>query len=386
MFTLLPFAAAFASDFTVGVYDYTLVSTSNYTVKIDKCSSTDNVISIPSNVTYRNRDFTIVAIGDYAFENNTAREIIVPNSIKSIGNWSFKGAKAEKITLSETLEVIGEGAFAESGIVNMVIPDSYMPTLGTTLVKTFYNCKNLKTVTLGKRCAGELGPHLKTMDNTFIGCDNLEEIHVLSVQAPYWEAEKVWGKNQLNNPVFDNMTYTFATLYVPGKGIDNYKEAEPWKNFGTIKQGDDYVPSEYEVAINAIKHDNKSQWYEPTEYRSDRSDYFNGRRIDDEWFFTIGANKLSDGRIVIRGRVNIDLKPTNSGGTSGGEYDSNYAGFVDDVNDCTLYLPSGGTVTFKKEIVTKKVLFTKTQENKVTLIINDPGKMVKTLEHSYPIQ
>ena len=129
-----------------------------------------------------------LCIGNYAFQNcKNLKTVIIPESVVSIGEGAFAGCKAlqsvslpkhlyelraqtfyeceslKKITLPEKLAVIGAGAFGKSGIeeviqtapLEMILMHAFEDTPLESAPESrvighhaFYNCNNLKTLTI----------------------------------------------------------------------------------------------------------------------------------------------------------------------------------------------------------------------------------------------
>ena len=84
------------------------------------CSSLEEII-LPDN---------LQTIGDWAFHSNTnLRTIIFPKSLKTLGRFSFRGCQMENITLEEGLIEIGEGAFENVPAKQLIIPNT-VQTIG----------------------------------------------------------------------------------------------------------------------------------------------------------------------------------------------------------------------------------------------------------------
>lgn len=333
LFVLLIAAiTAFAVDFSVGGYDFYIISSTELTVGIEKCNINSGTINIPEAVNYRNKKFDVIAIGSRAFEDNKAEKINLPNTITSIGDYAFLACNATSIILSENLSRIGKSAFMRSNIESITIPDSYEPDLRNTLSHTFRNCKNLKSVTLGKNCAGRNGQYLIAMWSTFRGCDNLEEIIIFSPIPPYWQ-ERDDKFTETNEP-FDIMSYTFTTLKVPSESLVDYKSAPAWKKFGTIASIDGLTlyQSTLNKANNLLRgiksRDNTAQYLEKVD---------NNSQIPQRFFYCIWD--LSDGKMCIAGGI------VPQGGNLN-DMKCEFVGIVNSLMDFVVPTKNGGTLSF----------------------------------------
>lgn len=89
--------------------------------------------------------------------------------VKSVGAYAFQNCPALETAVFEgsNVEAFGEGAFQQSGIVSIIIPDS-VKTIGTRM---FYMCTKLKSVTIGSGVTA-------FASMTFFGCSSLETVSI----------------------------------------------------------------------------------------------------------------------------------------------------------------------------------------------------------------
>ena len=88
---------------------------------------------------------TITAIGNGAFAETGLKNIVIPEGVTSIELQAFENCQdLESVTLPQSLKELGYHVFANSGLTSLVIPEgiTYLPQ------GTFNGCKNLETVTL----------------------------------------------------------------------------------------------------------------------------------------------------------------------------------------------------------------------------------------------
>lgn len=149
-------------------------------------------ITIPSSVSY---------VGDSAFMNcSKISSITLPSGITYIGFSAFDGCSSLTfITLPSSLTAIYGSTFRSCiGLTSIIIPDSVTlisTSAGRASVSPFYNCTNLKSITLGTGVSSLLF-------GTFSGCTQLTSIYFRG-DAPI-----------IANAVFNrDMTPSNITLY-----------------------------------------------------------------------------------------------------------------------------------------------------------------------------
>lgn len=150
-------------------------------------------------------------------------EYKIIDGVKSIEANCFScSTNLKKISIPNSVKTIGYGAFSNSGIVDLVIPDSVnlieyevfdscknLKTVkvgnGVNRIETFSNCKNLESIEFGNSVeyiSGEYGESLKTIvlpkslkqigSNTFKNCYNLKDVY-------YSGNESDWNKLQIGS-------------------------------------------------------------------------------------------------------------------------------------------------------------------------------------------
>ncbi|MBR5144920.1 MAG: leucine-rich repeat domain-containing protein, partial [Clostridia bacterium] len=103
---------------------------------------TDKKIVIPSKTP---NGQTVVAIGKGAFKETDIEEVVIPESVTSIGDEAFLNCENLKsVSFSNGLEKIGNRAFANSAVESITLPDS-VTQIGE---EAFYN-SNLTSANLG---------------------------------------------------------------------------------------------------------------------------------------------------------------------------------------------------------------------------------------------
>ena len=186
---LIPMTMSAYDALINGIY-YNRVSETEVevTYKDGKYNSYSGDIVIPTQVTYKDKDFVVIGIGEYAFYN-----------CEGLGTIKFP----------ETLTYIGTNAFGNSNITSIEIPQD----VTTINDNAFFGCSNLSTINLPENIS-TIG------DKAFSNCENLTYIYCYNTTPPTIE------KN-----TFDQEQYTWADLYVPDGYLDTYANAKYWENF-----------------------------------------------------------------------------------------------------------------------------------------------------------
>lgn len=80
----------------------------------------------------------------------------------------------------------------------------------------FASCTSLTSVTIGENISD-------IKNGTFANCPNLADVYCLAENVPNTRSD-----------AFSGSYIEYATLHVPAASLDEYKNAEPWKNFKNI--------------------------------------------------------------------------------------------------------------------------------------------------------
>ena len=155
------------------------------------------------------------SIAEYAFQFcDNIVSITIPNSVKRIGKGAFSWCKSlTSITLPNSVSNIGSFAFSGcSALISIAIPNSV-----TTIECLFPVCTSLTSVIIG---SGVTSIH----DEAFMKCQSIKDLYCYAEQVP-----------ETNNPlIFAESNIRNATLHVPAGSLEAYRNAEQWKDFGSI--------------------------------------------------------------------------------------------------------------------------------------------------------
>lgn len=133
-----------------GRFCFNVLSKTEKTVEVTHNKNvkyTDEKVIIPSTVDYNGNTFTVIGIGEEAFnENKKIKHLVLPSTVKSIGDKAFEQCKyLEQIDFSQGLEYIGEKAFSQCfNLTNIALPSGLIE-IGDN---AFFLNKKLKKVDL----------------------------------------------------------------------------------------------------------------------------------------------------------------------------------------------------------------------------------------------
>ena len=172
MFLLITSIKTFAYDFAIDGICYDILSDTYRTCKVSGHTElTSSDLSIPANLTWNNRKYSVVSIEKEAFKRcSEVTSIVIPESVTNIGSGAFANCtNLKSIIIPPNVKTIEQNAFAGSNIEDIKIE------FGMTKVPdyAFYNCNTLKNIDLPHSVAS-IG------DYAFRRCYSLTSINIPS--------------------------------------------------------------------------------------------------------------------------------------------------------------------------------------------------------------
>lgn len=132
-------------DFTVGQLDYKILSIEEMTVEAFVNNNNMISIEVPQTVIYENKEYRVIGIGDYAFqESRLLKEINLNEGLRYIGTCAFQGCNAlEEITIPNSVEQIESACFRYCmSLTKVELP----PHLKEIPHSCFFDCYSLSSI------------------------------------------------------------------------------------------------------------------------------------------------------------------------------------------------------------------------------------------------
>lgn len=201
-------------------------------------------LSIPQCVFYANRQYTVTAIGDYAFyECESLKSITIPISVQTIGDYAAFGCEQlNSLSIGSNVRTIGKYAFSETSLLSVDLPlsvtsiDNYAFAGCTKLTQlntgnglkqigrsAFYSCSSLAMATLGVQ-VNTIGT------NAFAACSTLQTLNVNMTDPT---------KVTVSDNSFDGVDKASCRLCVPRGTLEAYATAPVWQDFQQMSDATD---------------------------------------------------------------------------------------------------------------------------------------------------
>lgn len=147
---------------------------------------------------------------------NSRKTYVVPNSVITIEDGAFKYCRGlTTVTIPNSVVTIDNAAFSSCrGLTSITIPATTIGDLA------FFDCEGLTTIALSNSVTS-IG------SEAFSWCSGLQEVINLA-EEPQRITSDVFSVVQLGN----------VRLIVPSSSVEKYKNADVWKDFGTIEGQD----------------------------------------------------------------------------------------------------------------------------------------------------
>lgn len=100
---------------------------------------------IPDSVSYREKRYAVVAVGDTAFRNCTSLvSVTLPATLHSVGAYAFAGCTSlQTVKMPPAMRIIQLGAFENcTSLSSLILPEG----LRVLNFRTFYHCSSLREV------------------------------------------------------------------------------------------------------------------------------------------------------------------------------------------------------------------------------------------------
>ena len=189
-------------------------------------------VIVPETVAFDGESYTVVGIGDEAFNNCWGlKAVSLPSTLQSIGKLAFGYCTSlRSVTIPEEVTIVDNEAFTGCSALASVTIGGSVETIGDY---AFFGCTGLASLYVPES--------VKTIgENAFMGIHWINEVHAKSsepAEAPV--------------SAFSTNAYRNATLVVPDGSVDSYKAHPTWSNFLEIRENSD-IPTKIEVVDGAI--------------------------------------------------------------------------------------------------------------------------------------
>lgn len=196
-------------------------------------------IVIPEKIIVNGTEYTVTAIGDYAFfYTKGITSLKMPETIEKIGTYAFCYSIIPELTIPSKVKVIEPYTFSDCNDLKVInLPE------GLEEIKTgaFYACKSLESITL----PASLTKIDEKSEWIFNLCTSLKEIHA-NMSTPM----------NIPQSIFDQGTYDSATLYVPQGCKTVYQGTMYWDMFVNIVEEEVQTPTGISSATVENAQDN----------------------------------------------------------------------------------------------------------------------------------
>ncbi|MFL2501613.1 MAG: leucine-rich repeat domain-containing protein [Luminiphilus sp.] len=156
--------SAQAQAFDAGGLSYNVTDAVASTVEVKFRASGNNStnVVIPASVTdgVSGSTYSVTAIKDLAFANNSLTSVTIPDSVTTIGQYAFYDNSLTSVTIPDSVTTIGNGAFDSNSLTSV----TFLGDFGTFNLNMFQTNSSLETVTYEQGATGWDTPRVFTPD------------------------------------------------------------------------------------------------------------------------------------------------------------------------------------------------------------------------------
>ncbi|AXG72222.1 internalin-A [Kordia sp. SMS9] len=235
------------STFTENNFDYEITSLSPNEVAIKGGTNIPQDLIIDASVTTQGTTFSVVRVGQSAFENTNLTSVQLPNTLRNIDNFAFQSNQLTSLTIPSSVRVISFRAFR----LNQIGGDLVIPNTITSLGNGAFETNNLASVTISENISTipaqafrnnqlttvTIPANVNSLGNNCFRNNPLTEVIVLNTTPP-----SITGGS--NSDSFQGSRGNIA-LIVPTNTELNYLTSG-WTGFATINGQDPAVFNEFD--------------------------------------------------------------------------------------------------------------------------------------------
>lgn len=130
-------------DFKVDGIKYTTIDDVEKTCAVAKYGDYAGVVNIPSSVSYEGVEYTIVAIGEEAFQGKQISKVNIPGTVTKICRAAFNLSTIEEIDIPNSVETIDTAAFFSCSKLKRVILPNQLTRLEPGILGRCYNLESI---------------------------------------------------------------------------------------------------------------------------------------------------------------------------------------------------------------------------------------------------
>ena len=220
--------AILTGRFTVDNLTYQHQETDPGTVELTNCGNlSGSALDIPATVTYDGNEYTVTSISNGALRDLSLTTITIPHSVNSISGYVFSKCSALtqiNVDAANTVYCSENGILFNKDKTTLICypagkpeTDYTVPDGVTTIGENAFAYAIFTQITLPES--------LTAIEYyAFYDCTALTQMTVLATVPP----------TVASHYVFNNVNYSIP-VYVPAESLDDYKEADVWKEFSNLQ-------------------------------------------------------------------------------------------------------------------------------------------------------